>query len=229
MKKILCGMWEKIAVFCVKKNVIVSAKRYGIDAMGAMAQGLFASLLIGTIISTLGQQLDMPVLVEIGNYAKAVAGPAMAVSIGYALQAPQLVLFSLLAVGSAANTLGGSGGPLAVLVIAILAAECGKIVSKETKVDILVTPFVTICVGVLLAMWWAPGIGAAAPAAGVKKLPPGAFGRGGRASVFPFGNGLEGNGNDHRPGAEEHWRKIKNVRRGRTHTEAVCALQKTQK
>ena len=162
MKKILCGMWEKIAAFCVKKNVIVSAKRYGIDAMGAMAQGLFASLLIGTIISTLGQQLDMPVLVEIGNYAKAVAGPAMAVSIGYALQAPQLVLFSLLAVGSAANTLGGSGGPLAVLVIAILAAECGKIVSKETKVDILVTPFVTICVGVLLAMWWAPGIGAAA-------------------------------------------------------------------
>ena len=162
MKKILCGMWKKVAAFCVKKNVIVSAKRYGIDAMGAMAQGLFASLLIGTIIGTLGQQFNIPVLVEIGNYAKAVDGPAMAVSIGYALQAPQLVLFSLLTVGSAADTLGGAGGPLAVLVIAILAAECGKIVSKETKVDILVTPFVTICVGVLLAMWWAPGIGAAA-------------------------------------------------------------------
>lgn len=155
-------MWKKAAAFCVKKNVIVSAKRYGIDAMGAMAQGLFASLLIGTIIGTLGQQFDIPVLVEIGNYAKAVDGPAMAVSIGYALQAPQLVLFSLLTVGSAADILGGSGGPLAVLIIAILAAECGKLVSKETKVDILVTPFVTICVGVLLAMWWAPGIGAAA-------------------------------------------------------------------
>ena len=89
MKKILCGMWKKVAAFCVKKNVIVSAKRYGIDAMGAMAQGLFASLLIGTIIGTLGQQFDIPVLVEIGKYAKAVAGPAMAVSIGYALQAPQ--------------------------------------------------------------------------------------------------------------------------------------------
>jgi uncharacterized membrane protein len=76
------------------------------------------------------------------------------------------VLFSLLAVGSAADTLGGAGGPLAVLVVAILAAECGKIVSKETKIDILVTPFVTICVGVLLSMWWAPGIGAAASSVG---------------------------------------------------------------
>ena len=155
-------LYKKIAAFCVKKNVIVSAKRYGIDAMGAMAQGLFASLLIGTIIATLGEQLGIPVLVEVGTYAKAVSGPAMAVSIGYALQAPQLVLFSLLAVGSASNALGGAGGPLAVLIIAIIAAECGKLVSKETKIDILVTPFVTIFVGVILSMWWAPGIGAAA-------------------------------------------------------------------
>lgn len=153
---------KKIKEFFVKKNVVVSAKRYGIDALGAMAQGLFASLLIGTIIATLGEQFKLPMLVEMGGYAKAVSGPAMAVSIGFALQAPQLVLFSLLAVGSAANTLGGAGGPLAVLVIAILATECGKLVSKETKVDILVTPFVTICVGVLLSKWWAPGIGAAA-------------------------------------------------------------------
>ena len=162
----MINIWKKVSSFCVKKNVIVSAKRYGIDAMGAMAQGLFASLLIGTIISTLGQQLEIPVLVEIGDFAKAVDGPAMAVSIGYALQAPQLVLFSLLAVGSAADALGGAGGPLAVLIIAIIAAECGKLVSKETKVDILVTPFVTICVGVLLSMWWAPGIGTAASSVG---------------------------------------------------------------
>lgn len=162
MKKILKQSYEKIAAFCVKKNVIVSAKRYGIDAMGAMAQGLFASLLIGTIIATLGEQTHITVLTEVGGFAKAVSGPAMAISIGYALQAPQLVLFSLLAVGSAANTLGGAGGPLAVLVVAIFASEFGKLVSKETKVDILVTPFVTIFAGVILAMWWAPGIGAAA-------------------------------------------------------------------
>ena len=166
MKNILIRIWKKVSSFCVKKNVIVSAKRYGIDAMGAMAQGLFASLLIGTIIATLGQQFNIPVLVEIGNFAKAVDGPAMAVSIGYALQAPQLVLFSLLTVGSAADALGGAGGPLAVLIIAIIAAECGKLVSKETKVDILATPFVTICVGVLLSMWWAPGIGTAASSIG---------------------------------------------------------------
>lgn len=162
IKKILITVFHKIMTFCVRKNVIVSAKRYGIDAMGAMAQGLFASLLIGTILATLGEQTGVSVLVEVGTFAKSVSGPAMAISIGYALQAPQLVLFSLLAVGSAANSLGGAGGPLAVLIIAILATECGKLVSKETKVDILVTPFVTIFTGVMLSMWWAPGIGAAA-------------------------------------------------------------------
>ena len=83
---------------------------YFVDAMSAMAQGLFASLLIGTIISTLGTQLGMPLLTDIGNFAKAMSGPAMAVAIGYALKAPPLVLFSLAAVGSAANTLGGAGG-----------------------------------------------------------------------------------------------------------------------
>lgn len=157
---------NKIRQFLIRKNIVFSARRYGIDALGAMAQGLFASLLIGTIISTLGQQAGIPFLETAGNYAKAVSGPAMAISIGYALQAPQLVLFSLLAVGQAANELGGAGGPLAVLVVTIFAAESGKAVSKETKVDILVTPLATILVGVLLSVWWAPSIGAGASAVG---------------------------------------------------------------
>ena len=152
--------------FLARKNVVFSAKRYGIDALGAMAQGLFASLLMGTILSTLGQQIGFELLVTIGDYAKGICGPAMAVSIGYALQAPPLVLFSLLAVGNAANTLGGAGGPLAVLVVTIFAAECGKMVSKETKIDILVTPLVTILVGSLLSIWWAPAIGKAASSVG---------------------------------------------------------------
>ena len=152
--------------FLARKNIVFSAKRYGIDALGAMAQGLFASLLIGTILSTLGEQLGWELLVTIGGYAKAIAGPAMAVAIGYALQAPPLVLFSLVAVGNAANTLGGAGGPLAVLIVTIFAAEFGKAVSKETKVDILVTPLVTILVGALLSTWWAPAIGKAASAVG---------------------------------------------------------------
>ena len=139
---------------------------YFVDAMSAMAQGLFASLLIGTIISTLGTQLGVPLLTDIGNFAKAMSDPAMAVAIGYALKAPPLVLFSLAAVGSAANTLGGDGGPLAVLVLAIIAAELGKLVSKKTPVDILVTPLVTILSGALLAYVLAPPIGAAASAVG---------------------------------------------------------------
>ena len=152
--------------FLAKKDIVFSEKRYGIDALGAMAQGLFASLLIGTILKTLGQQAGIDALVEIGGFAQAASGPAMAVAIGYALKCPPLVLFSLVAVGSAANSLGGAGGPLAVLVITVFAAEFGKMVSKETKVDIIVTPSVTICVGILLAMWWAPSIGAAASAVG---------------------------------------------------------------
>ena len=155
-----------IISFLKRKNIVFSAKRYGIDAMGAMAQGLFASLLIGTIISTIGEQAGIPFLVTAGGYAKAVSGPAMAISIGYALQAPQLVLFSLLAVGQAANELGGAGGPLAVFIVTIFAAEFGKAVSKETKIDILVTPLVTILVGVILSMLWAPSIGKAASAVG---------------------------------------------------------------
>lgn len=152
--------------FLQRKNIIFSFKRYGMDCLGAMAQGLFCSLLIGTIIKTLGQQTGLAYLVTIGTYAAAVAGPAMAISIGFALQAPPLVLFSLAAVGGAANELGGAGGPLAVLIIAILASECGKVVSKETKVDILVTPFVTIFTGVALSTLLAPGIGAAASSLG---------------------------------------------------------------
>ena len=152
--------------FLKRKNIEFSFKRYFIDAMGAMAQGLFASLLIGTIISTIGTQTGIEILVQIGNFAKSVTGSAMAVAIGYALQAPALVLFSLLAVGMASNELGGAGGPLAVLIIAIISAECGKAVSKETKVDIIVTPFVTIVIGVLLSIAIAPFIGNVASSVG---------------------------------------------------------------
>lgn len=152
--------------FLKRKNIVFSAKRYGIDALSAMAQGLFASLLIGTIISTIGEQAGIEILITVGNYAKGATGAAMAVSIGYALQCPPLVLFSLAAVGMAANELGGAGGPLAVLVVTIFATEFGKLVSKETKIDIIVTPMVSIGVGVLLSLWWAPAIGAAASAVG---------------------------------------------------------------
>ena len=165
---------EKIKTFLKRKDIVLSARRYGIDALGAMAQGLFCSLLIGTIVKTLGEQLGLPFLVEVGGYASAMSGAAMAVAIGWALKAPPMVLFSLATVGCAANALGsttlsgepGAGGPLAVLFIAIIAAECGKAVSKETKVDILATPLVTILAGVGLSALLAPAIGTAATAIG---------------------------------------------------------------
>ncbi len=146
-------------------------KRYCVDAMGGMAQGLFASLLVGTIVKTLGQQLLRlgvnPVfqfLVNAGTFCSEghVVGAAMAMGIGFAMQVNGLVLFSLVAVGATANVLGGAGGPLAVLIIAILAAELGSLVSKKTKVDILVTPLVTILSGILVSVLCAKYIGIAA-------------------------------------------------------------------
>ena len=156
------------AILKTKNGVLsAAAKRYGIDALSAMAQGLFCSVLIGTIIKTLGQQLNIPMLVDAGAFAMGVSGPAMAIAIGKALGADPMVLYSLAAVGAAANAEGGAGGPLAVLIIAIVAAECGRMVSKKTKVDILVTPAVTILVGVVLAKLIAPPIGSAANAFGI--------------------------------------------------------------
>jgi uncharacterized membrane protein len=165
---------ENLKAFLKRKDIVITSKRYGIDALGAMAQGLFCSLLVGTIVKTLGEQLGLAFLVEAGAYASAMSGAAMAVAIGWALKAPPMVLFSLVTVGYAANTLGsttlsggkGAGGPLAVLFIVIIAAEFGKAVSKETKVDILVTPLVTILVGVGLSALTAPAIGSAATAIG---------------------------------------------------------------
>ena len=163
--------------FLKRKDIEISLKRYGIDALGAMAQGLFCSLLIGTIINTLGTQfgigfLTVPVATiggaeyTVGGLASAMSGPAMAVAIGYALKCPPLVLFSLVTVGFASNALGGAGGPLAVLFIAIIASEAGKAISKETKIDILVTPLVTIGIGIALSAWWAPALGRAASKVG---------------------------------------------------------------
>jgi hypothetical protein len=157
---------ENVKQFLKRKDIVISVQRYLIEALGAMAQGLFASLLIGTIIKTLGQQCGVEVLVDIGGYATSMSGPAMACAIGYALHTPPLVLFSLITVGYSANALGGAGGPLAVLIIAIVASELGKAVSKETKIDILVTPLVTIFAGVGLSMLVAEPIGAAASQVG---------------------------------------------------------------
>ena len=172
---------NKFKAFLARKNIVFSAKRYFIDAMGAMAQGLFCTLLVGTILNTLGTQLHIGFLTEsivtigkgegavaytIGSLCSAMVGPGMAVAIGRALEAPPLVLFSLIPVGFATNSMGGAGGPLAVLFVTILAAELGKAVSKETKIDILVTPIVTVLAGIGFAALIAAPVGKAASAVG---------------------------------------------------------------
>ena len=172
---------EKLRAFLKRKDIVFSAKRYFIDAMGAMAQGLFCTLLVGTILNTIGQQFhieflnavivtigkgDGAVHYTIGGLCSAMVGPGMAVAIARALNAPPLVLFSLIPVGFATNYMGDAGGPLAVLFVAIVAAEIGKAVSKETKIDILVTPIVTVLVGVGFAALIAAPVGRAASAVG---------------------------------------------------------------
>ena len=172
---------EKLRSFLARKDIVFSAKRYFIDAMGAMAQGLFCTLLVGTILNTIGTQFhvgflnavvvtlgkgDSAIGYTIGGLCSAMVGPGMAVAIGRALNCPPLVLFSLIPVGFAGNAMGGAGGPLAVLFVAIFAAEIGKAVSKETKIDILVTPIVTILAGTGISALIAAPIGTAASAVG---------------------------------------------------------------
>mgnify|MGYP001498962090 CR=1 FL=1 len=146
-----------VKAFLQRKNVNITVKTYLIDAMGAMAFGLFASLLIGTIFGTLGDKTHVTLFNTISEYCKTATGAALGVSIAYALKAPQLVLFSAATVGIAGNALGG---PVGALVSTIVATEFGKIVSKETRVDILVTPGVTIILGVLIAQFVGPGVSA---------------------------------------------------------------------
>lgn len=140
--------------FIQKKNIEISVQRYLIDALGYMALGLFASLLIGTIFNTIGDKFGIALFTDvISPLAKQVTGPAIAVAIAYGLQAPPLVIFSCALVGACGNELGG---PVGAFIATIFAVEFGKLISKETKVDILITPAVTILVGVIVAQLVGP-------------------------------------------------------------------------
>ncbi|WP_071027753.1 PTS transporter subunit IIC [Peptoniphilus raoultii] len=150
--------------FLRRKNIMLSPKIYFVDALGAMAFGLFATLLVGTILNSLGQSLNIKFLSEtIWPLAKEATGPAIAVSIAYALGAPNLVIFASTVVGIAGNELGG---PMGVYIATLLAVEFGKLVSKETKIDIVITPVVTVLVGVSVANLVGPSINALMTAIG---------------------------------------------------------------
>lgn len=152
-----------------EQNIELSWNRIGIQALGGMAHGLFASLLIGTIIGTLGMFLPGAAgafLQTVSDYTKAIQGAAMAMAIGYSVGAAPYIVYSLATVGYSSNMLGGAGGPLAVYFVALIAIFCGKLVSKRTPIDLIVTPAVTILIGVLSSAVLAPPIGRGASALG---------------------------------------------------------------
>lgn len=139
-----------------RKNIEISLHRYGVQALGAMAQGLFASLIIGLILKVIGEKLHIPFLYQtVFPLAKDMTGPAIAVAVAYGLQAPPLVMFASTLTGMAGNQLGGPAG---AFVAAVVGAEFGKLVSRETKVDIIVTPATTIVTGVLAGVLVGPAI-----------------------------------------------------------------------
>lgn len=149
---------EKAKAFFVKKNVEISVKRYLIDALGYMAYGLFASLIVGSILNMIGLKLGIPFLSEtLWPLAKAMTGPAIAVAVAYGLQAPPLVLFASIIPGAAGAALGG---PVGAFLASLVGTECGKLISKETKLDIIITPSVTILAGSIVGTLVGPGINA---------------------------------------------------------------------
>jgi len=145
-------------------------KRYFIDAMGAMALGLFASLLIGTIFNTVGTYTGVDFLSEINRFASGASGMAIGCAIAYSMKAHPLVIFSCAAVGSMGYSLGATialssgetiaytAGPAGAFFAVIIAAEIGMLVSKKTKIDILVTPVVTLLAGFAVSKLLCPGI-----------------------------------------------------------------------
>lgn len=146
----------KIKTFLKKKNVEVSFNKYCVDALSFMAFGLFSSLIVGSILNLIGTKLHILLLTEtIWPIAKQMTGPAIAVAIAYGLKAPPLVIFSSVLTGAAGAALGG---PIGAYIAGLVGVEIGKLVSKETKLDIIVTPSVTIISGCLVGTFVGPGI-----------------------------------------------------------------------
>lgn len=142
--------------FLKKKGITLSPKVYFIDALGSMAFGLFATLLVGTILNTIGTTFGIAFLSEtIWPLAKAATGPAIAVAIAHTLQAPRLILFASCVVGIHADKLGG---PMGVFVATLICVEVAKLISGVTKIDIVITPVVTVLVGVFISTLVGPFI-----------------------------------------------------------------------
>ncbi|MBQ4312995.1 MAG: PTS sugar transporter subunit IIC [Clostridia bacterium] len=142
-----------IASFFKKKGISFNPKVYFIDAMGAMAFGLFASLLIGTIFGKLADWTSSAFIGTMAKYATDATGAAIGIAISHSMGATGLVLYSNVAVGMAGYVLGG---PVGTYVSVVISTLVGKLISKETKLDILVTPTLTLATGIAVARWIGP-------------------------------------------------------------------------
>lgn len=152
-----------IKALLASKNIEFSLRRYGIDALNFMALGLFSSLIVGLILKNIGTWANMPLLAEIGTQAQAAMGAAIGVGVAYALKAPPLVLFAAATTGTAGAALGG---PVGCFIAAAVGTEFGKLVSKTTPVDIIVSPAAALISGVAAANTAGPLIARAMNEAG---------------------------------------------------------------
>ena len=169
---------KSVRSYLTKKGVTLSLKVYFVDAMGAMALGLFASLLMATIFGTILRYVPSgngfyELLSLLSRYAPATGGATgavLGVAVAYALKAPALVMFASGVVGLCGNdmltaitaadgiTKSVAAGPAGAFLCVLVACEVGKLVSGETKVDIIVTPAVTLTVGMIAATVFCPTI-----------------------------------------------------------------------
>ncbi|CAM2973962.1 PTS transporter subunit IIC [Salinicoccus roseus] len=132
-------------------------RRWFIDGMSFMALGLFSSLIIGLIIDTVGTYVPyLESLKEVGAVAMGMTGAAIGAAIAYGLKASPLVIFSVVVVSYAAYDMGGAAGSYIASIIAI---EVARLYAGRTKIDIIVTPFLTIVLGYIVARFIGPVIG----------------------------------------------------------------------
>ena len=161
----------------MNKNNVLSKlfHRYFIVALNGMALGLFCTLIIGLIIKQIAINLSGSLssfLLVIASIAMALTGPVIGIGVAHALKAPKLVILAsgvvgfLGAFGSSLGTnnlldqgkliISGSGDPLGAFIAVVIAAEIGRFISGKTKVDIIITPFVTIIIGGIISYLTGP-------------------------------------------------------------------------
>lgn len=149
------------------KRSASSVKNYIVRILNGMALGLFSSLLIGLIIKQIGTLFGIGILIDFGNVAQKLMGPAIGAGVAYSVNAPPLGIFASVVaatIGAGAISFDGAtaiintGEPVGALVAALVGAEFSKIISGKTKLDIVLVPIGTIIVGGLIGNYVAPYI-----------------------------------------------------------------------